>query len=103
MPVEKFSDLSPEEDLTLRDAGRRFINSYRAAGYSKSYVQSLEETVGYLALYSEEQGWPTVPHITTEHLRTISPTCIAVSPGSKKAVSQALPHGPTGASRIRCT
>ena len=62
------SDYSPGSNIALRHAGRRFINSYRAAGYSKSYVQSLEETVGYLALYSEEQGWPTLPQITTEHL-----------------------------------
>ena len=80
MTVKKDSDLSPAIGLSpandhspdsgpgLREAGRRFINSYRAAGYSKSYVQSLEETIGYLALYSEEQGWPTVPRITTLHL-----------------------------------
>ena len=68
MPVKKVSDFSPDDGLSLRAAGRRFINSYRAAGYSKSYVKSLEETIGYLAHYSEEQGWPTVPHITTEHL-----------------------------------
>ncbi|MCY4364933.1 MAG: tyrosine-type recombinase/integrase [Chloroflexi bacterium] len=68
MSVKKVSDLSPKENLRLRDAGRRFINSYRASNYQESYVRSLEETIAYLALYSEEHGWPTVPHITTEHL-----------------------------------
>ena len=29
---------------------------------------SLEETIGYLVHYAEEQGWPAVPHITTEDL-----------------------------------
>lgn len=68
MSVKKVSDLSPDEGIALRDAGRRFINSYRAAGYSSNYVQSLEETFSYLTLCSEEQGWPAVLCITTEHL-----------------------------------
>ena len=62
------SDHGPVSSPSLRDAGRRFINSYRAAGYSRSYVQSLEETVGYLAHCSEDQAWPSVAHITTEHV-----------------------------------
>ena len=68
MTVNKVSDLSPEEGLPLRDAVLRFINSYRASNYQESYVTSLEETIGYLALYADEQRWPTVFHITTEHL-----------------------------------
>ena len=70
MSVKKVSDFGsvPHFSPSLRDAGRRFISSYKAAGYSKSYVQSLEETIGYLAHYSEEHGWPSVAHITTEHL-----------------------------------
>lgn len=62
------SDLSPSSLLGLREAGRRFINSYRAAGYSESYVKGLEETIGYLVHYSEERGWAHVSHITTQHL-----------------------------------
>ena len=61
-------DLSPDKDISLRAAGRRFITSYRASNYQESYVRSLEETIAYLSLYSQEQGWPTVPHIATEHL-----------------------------------
>ena len=68
MSVNKVSDLGPKENLRLRDAGRRFINSYRASNYQESYVRSLEETIAYLSLYSEEHGWPTFPHITTGHL-----------------------------------
>ena len=68
MTVKKVFDLSPGEGLTLRDAGRRFINSYRASNYQESYVTSLEESIGYLAHYAEQRGWPTVFHITTEHL-----------------------------------
>ena len=68
MSVKKVSDLSPQEGITLRDAGLQFINSYRGSLYQESYVTSLEETISYLALYAEEQGWPAVRHITTEHL-----------------------------------
>lgn len=74
MPVKKVSDFSPpvrfspDSDLSLRDAGRRFITSYRAAGYSRSYVQSLEETIGYVAHFAEERLWPPISRITTQHL-----------------------------------
>ena len=68
MTVKKVSDLSPDEGLTLRDAGHRFINSYRSSGKRAAYLVSLEETIGYLDDYSRKQGWPSVPHITTEHL-----------------------------------
>ena len=80
MTVKKVSEFSPavglspsvgfgpNSDLSLREAGRRFINSYRAAGYSASYVQTLEETIGYLAHFSEERRWPPISQITTQHL-----------------------------------
>ena len=36
--------------------------------YSEGYLASLETTVGMAALYAEDQGWPDVQEITTEHL-----------------------------------
>ena len=62
------TDFGPVSDLSLRDTGRRFITCYRAAGYSRSYIKRLEETVGYLAGYSEYQVWPPVSHISPQHL-----------------------------------
>ena len=36
--------------------------------YSEGYLASLETTLGMAALYAEEQGWPDVREITTEHI-----------------------------------
>ena len=35
--------------------------------YSPSYLDSLDRTVALAALYSEEQGWPTIRYVTTDH------------------------------------
>ena len=56
-------------DLSLRAYGKRFITSLKASNrYSDGYLASLETTVAMVALYAEEQGWPDVQEITTEHL-----------------------------------
>ena len=56
-------------DLSLRATGKRFLSSLKASNrYSEGYLASLETTVAMAALYAEEQGWPDVPEITTEHI-----------------------------------
>ena len=56
-------------DLSLRSNGKRFLSSLKASNrYSEGYLASLETTVAMAALYAEEQGWPDVPGITTEHI-----------------------------------
>ncbi len=56
-------------DLSLRANGKRFLSSLKASNrYSEGYLASLETTVGMAAHYAEEQGWPYVQDITTEHL-----------------------------------
>ena len=56
-------------DLSLREAGQRFMTSLKASNrYSPSYLDSLERTVALAALYSEEQGWPTIRYVTTDHV-----------------------------------
>ena len=56
-------------DHSLRAYGKRFISSLKASNLcSGGYLGSLETTIGMAALYSEEQGWPDVPDITTEHI-----------------------------------
>ena len=56
-------------DHSLRANGKRFLNSLKASNrYSEGYLASLETTVAMTALYAEEQGWPEVQEITTEHL-----------------------------------
>lgn len=56
-------------DLSLRKAGKAFINSLLASNsYSTDYVKSLQETIGYIAVYSEGQDWPSVGDITIEHI-----------------------------------
>ena len=56
-------------DHSLRAYGKRFISSLKASNrYSPGYLASLETTVAMVALYAEEQGWPDVQELTTEHL-----------------------------------
>ena len=56
-------------DHSLRANGKRFLNSLKASSrYSEGYLASLETTVAMAALYAEEQGWPDLQEITTEHL-----------------------------------
>ena len=56
-------------DHSLRANGKRFLSSLKASNrYSEDYLASLETAVAMAAQYAEEQGWPDVPEITTEHL-----------------------------------
>ena len=56
-------------DHSLRAYGKRFLSSLKASNrYSPGYLASLEMTVAMVALYAEEQGWPDLQEITTEHL-----------------------------------
>ena len=56
-------------DHSLRAYGKRFLSSLKASNrYSEGYLASLETTVAMAALYAEEQAWPDVQEITTEHL-----------------------------------
>ena len=56
-------------DHSLRACGKRFLSSLKASNrYSEGYLGSLETTIAMAALYAEEQGWPDVPDITTEHI-----------------------------------
>ena len=56
-------------DLSLRNSGKRFLSSLKASNrYSEGYLASLETTMAMVSLYAEEQGWPDVPDIATEHL-----------------------------------
>ena len=56
-------------DHSLRANGKRFLSSLKASNrYSEGYLASLETTLGMAALYAEEQGWPDVQEITTEHI-----------------------------------
>ena len=56
-------------DPSLRAYGKRFLSSLKASNrYSEGYLGSLETTIAMAALYAEEQGWPDVPDITTEHI-----------------------------------
>ena len=56
-------------DHSLRANGKRFFSSLKASNrYSEGYLASLETTLGMAALYAEEQGWPNVQEITTEHV-----------------------------------
>ena len=56
-------------DHSLRAYGKRFLSSLKASNrYSEGYLASLETTVAMAALYVEEQGWPDVQEITTEHI-----------------------------------
>ena len=56
-------------DLSLRAHGKRFLTSLKASNrYSEGYLASLETTMAMSALYAEEQGWPDVQEITTEHI-----------------------------------
>ena len=56
-------------DLSLRANGKCFLSSLKASNrYSEGYLASLETTVAMAALYAEEQGWPDVQEINTEHI-----------------------------------
>ena len=56
-------------DHSLRAYGKRFLTSLKASNrYSEGYLGSLETTLAMAALYTEEQGWPDVPEISTEHI-----------------------------------
>ncbi len=56
-------------DLSLRESGKRFISSLKASSrYSEGYLTSLETCVAMAALYAEEQGWPGVREIITDHI-----------------------------------
>ena len=56
-------------DHSLRAYGKRFLSSLKASNrYSPGYLASLETTVAMASLYADEQGWPEVQEITTEHL-----------------------------------
>ena len=56
-------------DHSLRAIGKRFLSRLKASNrYSEGYLASLETTLGMAALYAEEQGWPDVQEITTEHI-----------------------------------
>ena len=56
-------------DLSLRQVGKRFLTSLKASNhYTSGYLDSLETSVALSALYAEEQAWPCVREITTEHL-----------------------------------
>lgn len=55
--------------LSVREAGRGFIVSLRAAGRtSQSYHNSLETTVALLADFAEDNEWPGLGAITTAHI-----------------------------------
>ena len=50
---------------SLRAIGKRFLSSLQASNnYSEEYLANL----GMAAVYAEEQGWPDVQEITTEHI-----------------------------------
>ena len=56
-------------DLSLRANGKRFLSSLKASNrYSEGYLASFETAVAMVAQYAEEQGWPDVPEIATEHI-----------------------------------
>lgn len=56
-------------DHSLRAYGKRFLSSLKASNrYSEGYLASLETTVAMASLYAEEQGWPDVQEVSTEHI-----------------------------------
>ena len=56
-------------DYSLRESGKRFINSLKASNrYSEGYLTSLETSVAMVALYAEGQGWPGVREISADHM-----------------------------------
>ena len=56
-------------DHSLRAYGKRFLSSLKASNrYSEGYLTSLETCAAMAALYAEEQGWPDVQDITTDHI-----------------------------------
>ena len=56
-------------DHSLRAYCKRFIGSLKASNrYSEGYLASLETSLAMGALYAEQQQWPDVQEITTEHL-----------------------------------
>ena len=56
-------------DHSLRESGKRFISSLKASNrYSEGYLTSLETCVAMAAHYAEEQRWPVVREIITDHI-----------------------------------
>ena len=56
-------------DHSLRAIGIRFLSSLKASNrYSEGYLASLETTLVMAASYAEEQEWPDVQEIITEHI-----------------------------------
>ena len=57
-------------DHSLRESGKAVSStaSRPPTGTPKGTSTSLETTVAMVALYAEEQAWPDVQEITTEHL-----------------------------------
>ena len=61
-------------DQSLRANGKRFLISLKASNrYSEGYLASLATTLVMAASYAEEQGWPDVQEITTEHIEDYLP------------------------------
>jgi site-specific recombinase XerD len=55
--------------FAVRDARKGFLISLRASNrYSPKYLDGLEQTIGFLATYADENRWPGVEHITTSHI-----------------------------------
>lgn len=57
--------------LPVRDAAKGFLISLKASNrYSPGYLDRLEETLGQLAEFAEEQSWPSIELVTTVHLES---------------------------------
>ena len=55
--------------FTVREASKGFLISLRASNrYKATYLVALEGSLAFLAQYAEEQAWPPVGELTTEHL-----------------------------------
>ena len=55
--------------LSIREGARGFLISFRASNrYSRSYLENLEAALALLAAYAEENHWPPLQQVTTEHL-----------------------------------
>ena len=56
-------------DYSLRAYGKRFLSSLKASNrYAEDYLASLEAAAAMSTRYAEEQGWPNVQEIATEHI-----------------------------------
>ena len=55
--------------FTVREASEGFLISLRASNrYKATYLEVLERTLAFLAQYAEEQAWPPIGELTTEHI-----------------------------------